>query len=60
MLRLTLQVSHIQYERIAGYIALRTGREAACQKKKTPPRRNDSRYWRDGEANKVNAISKGK
>lgn len=28
--------------------------------KKTPPRRNDSRYWRDGGANKVSAISKGK
>lgn len=29
------QVSHIQYERIAGYIALRTGREAACREKNT-------------------------
>lgn len=25
---------------------------------KTPPRRNDSRYWRGREANKANAISK--
>lgn len=28
--------------------------------RKTPPRRNDSRYWKDGEANKVSAVSKGK
>lgn len=31
------QVSHIQCERIAGYIALRTGREAACWEKKHLP-----------------------
>lgn len=30
------------------------------EEKETPPRRNDSRYRRDGEANKVSAISKRK
>lgn len=55
------QVSHIQCMReLLVPLLLGPAEKQQVRKKKTPPRRNDSRYWRAKEASKVNAISKGK
>lgn len=58
LVSLSAQVSHIQYQRIAGSI-VREPKQQVRRKKKTPPWRNDSRYWREKEVSKVSAFQKG-